>query len=686
MKKLFFALLIFSASFAFGQSNFRRTMILNIPNDSTVFHEGVPVGTIIIDTSNRNEYYVLRALSATKEIRTCIVGSDIYLENSSNGFLTSELDPIWISDSATYAAKSWVLAKNYLTSYTETDPIYSAWDKSTGISILHSQISDWATATNGFLTSELDPIWISDSATYAAKSWVLAKNYLTSYTETDPVFVVSQAHNITTTDITNLSHLSGTNTGDQNITGIQINSDSITKLRSSINNTALNEVERFSSIQGQTKFAISHNLTINNLIFVNGALEDISQYTGIGTDTVTFNTPLSLYDKIVVFYQVGANTANQIYWYGVEWDTTVSDPAVTRIGNLSYASALPIQNGMVRADVNDNGTINYYLDPHDSNKKADGTTADLTGASGQVMVIIPTHWYRFEKIGTKRRIEIATVALSGFTKVPSYAVGAYDAYYNSTTGKLESRSGVMPTTNITRASFRTYAAARGTGWHEFSYTDYKDIFYLYLTEYATFDIQSVIPGATNANSTDWSNYNGYNPVVTNGVSNTYGNYSASVPFSLANFVGGTGTLNSQVADYRGIENIYGHIWQFIDGVNVNYVSTTQANVYTDADPSTFADDTQTGYTLLGTAPNASGWIRSLIDGSWLPATDVGASSSTYMTDYHYVSSVQTGVWRVVLAGGNFSDASIAGLLDSFFYYASSSVYPFIGGRLCLKIE
>ena len=43
--------------------------------------------------------------------------------------------------------------------------------------------------------------------------------YLTGYTETDPVFVASQANNITGTDITNLSNLSGTNTGDQDLSG-----------------------------------------------------------------------------------------------------------------------------------------------------------------------------------------------------------------------------------------------------------------------------------------------------------------------------------------------------------------------------------------------------------------------------------------------------------------------------------
>ncbi|MFA6177347.1 MAG: tail fiber domain-containing protein [Candidatus Paceibacterota bacterium] len=41
-----------------------------------------------------------------------------------------------------------------------------------------------------------------------------AGNYLTSYTETDPVFLASQAHNISAQNITDLSNLSGTNSGN----------------------------------------------------------------------------------------------------------------------------------------------------------------------------------------------------------------------------------------------------------------------------------------------------------------------------------------------------------------------------------------------------------------------------------------------------------------------------------------
>ncbi len=44
-----------------------------------------------------------------------------------------------------------------------------------------------------------------------------AESITGTVTETDPVYTSSQAANITTTDITNLSNLSGTNTGDQNL-------------------------------------------------------------------------------------------------------------------------------------------------------------------------------------------------------------------------------------------------------------------------------------------------------------------------------------------------------------------------------------------------------------------------------------------------------------------------------------
>jgi len=79
---------------------------------------------------------------------------------------------------------------NYLTNYIETDPIFGAWNKSTGISITKSQISDLPNYLESY--TETDPIfgaWNKSTGISITKSQISdLPNYLTSYTETDPIF------------------------------------------------------------------------------------------------------------------------------------------------------------------------------------------------------------------------------------------------------------------------------------------------------------------------------------------------------------------------------------------------------------------------------------------------------------------------------------------------------------------
>ncbi len=141
----------------------------------------------------------------------------------------------------------------YLTSYTETDPYYTAWDKDYNDLINTPTIftptnlltdygftdnsTNWNTAYGwgnhadaGYLTSytETDPYYMASSwytTTNNSGNWNTAfswgnhadAGYLTGYTETDPIYTSSEAANITSTDITNLGNLSGTNTGDQSL-------------------------------------------------------------------------------------------------------------------------------------------------------------------------------------------------------------------------------------------------------------------------------------------------------------------------------------------------------------------------------------------------------------------------------------------------------------------------------------
>ncbi len=104
---------------------------------------------------------------------------------------------------------------------------------------------DWA---NGpyFIKTETDPTG-ETSYTITGVSQLLSVPYALhaktaetitgTITETDPVFTESDAANITATDITNLGNLSGTNTGDQDLSAYATKtalSDSIARVRSEI--------------------------------------------------------------------------------------------------------------------------------------------------------------------------------------------------------------------------------------------------------------------------------------------------------------------------------------------------------------------------------------------------------------------------------------------------------------------
>lgn len=113
-----------------------------------------------------------------------------------------ETDPIF---------NAWLLATPPLYSFTETDPVFNAWLLATpplySFTETDPVFNAWLLATPP-LYSETDPVF---------NAWLLATPPL--YFEIDPVFTASEAANITSTDITNLSNLSGTNTGDQDLSG-----------------------------------------------------------------------------------------------------------------------------------------------------------------------------------------------------------------------------------------------------------------------------------------------------------------------------------------------------------------------------------------------------------------------------------------------------------------------------------
>ena len=242
--------------------------------------------------------------------------------------------------------------------------------------------------------------------------------------------------------------------------------------------------------------------------------------------------------------------------------------------------------------------------------------------------------------------------------------------YTATTGdKLSSVSGKIPITCLTRANSRVMAINRGAGWRQLDYDLVNALEWLILTEYGTFYIQNIPeigPGITNIVSLD--KYNNYNPFATSGNGNAIGNATGDNAGNTA-----AGTEKTKYSRYRGIENFYGHVYKWVDGININnnvpYVTNNSA---------VWADNASTGYTATGvTLASSNGYASALVNSSrvMLPSATTGTAGA-FITDYYYQS---TG-WRIAAFGGGAGDGAFAGAW-SWALYGSGAETQSIGARL-----
>ena len=371
-------------------------------------------------------------------------------------------------------------------------------------------------------------------------------------------------------------------------------------------------------------------------------------------------------------------------YQGIAWDS--SNDSYHRTG--SSGTTFPIQSQMRRCVVADDGTVNYYLSAINSAYKEDGVTPSvLDGTDGQVMVEIPKFYYKHTYSGTTHTWEISQFPLTGFTLHPAFKsdatefncayVAAYEASLDGAS-KLSSRSGIAAGSiyvSQTRATFRTKAALRGTNWTQMLHDVNSAVQLLYLIEYGSFNSQLMI-GSGISNVDDWNTYNNYSPLTATGLSNGIGNASGNTASAIAIHCAAE-IANNAYMSYRGIENWYGHIWKWLDGINTNNNRSYVCN-----NPTNLADDTSSNYTDIGINNiNSNGYQATLVNTSrgFLPAS-VGADGATKITDYYY----QNTGWRVAYFGGDACSALVDGGFDLALNHVSSGVDSAIGGRLCFR--
>lgn len=318
--------------------------------------------------------------------------------------------------------------------------------------------------------------------------------------------------------------------------------------------------------------------------------------------------------------------------------TTEPKPAVgTGAGSSPFDSFMP-WSGMKECNLNNAGAVTAW--------KGD---SGFSRSNNFTMVFIPEFYVAAKRNGTKQYFYVSDKPKTGMTKHPGS--GKYVGRYTIP----GSKSGVTSTVNITRTTARSNAKKNGDKWHLYDFATYCAIIFLYIVEFADWDCQSKIgQGYTNSNNSSAISSGGTDSM-------TYHTGRAS------------GIYGKTAVQYRGMENLWGNVRQWVDGFNA-----VNASVYFCADPLQYADDTTTGYTNIGTLPG-SGWIKDLTvtdTGLLIPKT-TGGSETTYIPDYAWSASG----WRVLSVGGNWSDGSESGLLYLLSYYNSSDAASDISARL-----
>lgn len=421
--------------------------------------------------------------------------------------------------------------------------------------------------------------------------------------------------------------------------------------------------------------------------------------------------------------------------YGVEWDTTISDPACTRIGNPLLHKQLPIQSEYKGCLVK-NGKVNYYLDPNDWSKKADGTPSVLDGTDGDVMVHIPKFYGKSGSNGNKRWVRIATTKIDpSWVEVPEMFVSAYKVTLHKDTDSNRAKVASVvnttanyrggsnradydkylstdkfrtdlgkPITNISRAQMRTNAS--NFGQELLCYEFYKWVFYwAYVIEYANFNSQKEFnseltsdgyhqgglgKGITTLNYRHWNNYNNYSPLTPCGYTNEFGNFSGVKQMVIQAvltdndiLVGSDTTMYAN--RWRGFENPFGDIWTNLDGIVLKRDSAyAESEVYTTTDSSKFSGESSV-MNVAGIEVAENGYTKEFDlgeTGEIIPQL-VGGYGSTYKCDYHQCNTSLINN-RTLMVGGDALAQAQAGLGQFYSNHAIGFANPHVGFRSVIR--
>ena len=428
----------------------------------------------------------------------------------------------------------------------------------------------------------------------------------------------------------------------------------------------------------QSKEYISTNVDVDSGTITISALKSTN---GLAANSTVFYVHISAgsnYTSSTPGYYVRVESLTSVF--GVSWDSSQPSTALTRLTKANDPNKLvtvDITTEPVPAVGTGSGSSPFdkympWMGMEEYNiVNTSGKVLNKKGESGftrtnisvPVMVKIPKFYYKIERIGSIFRYYVADGPVDGLSLHPGSGdnyLGRYEAGEASsgTMGLiLASYSGTTPSVSKTRSTFRDYARNMASGFQLRDIAAWCAYDLLYLVEYADFNSQAKIGQGI--------------------VNDTAAHKTGETDVMVYHTGRAAGTDGKTAVQYRGIENPWGNVSEFIDGINI---LTQVAFICTE--PESYADDTNDNYKSCGFTTPDSGFIKELGFSSvfpWalLPDISGGGSFTTYIPDFVYSGLGE----RVLNVGGHITSEQEAGL---FFFHAgvySSGKSDKIGSRL-----
>ena len=363
----------------------------------------------------------------------------------------------------------------------------------------------------------------------------------------------------------------------------------------------------------------------------------------------------------------------------------------------------------------------------DANFKFDGT-------NGDVFTHVPKTYWKIYQEDDYDYVLLADYPKAGFMEVDGFFAGRYNGAVVDDV--LHTYSGLVPTTNKTIGAFRTLANALGDNFSQLDWR-YFVLQMLYLVEYANYNSQTMLGNGvmnrkylktliaeSNTNRVVIGSASGYyvGQIIRIGTSDggtqiadarkitaiepyddgtitgseiTFDGVAVNIAVdnfvcTMAQITGQcdalgmkSGCLNNDGYHsmiYRGIENIFANIWQWVDGINIK-----DHLAYICKDHSKYASDKFDGdykplaYTNCDTNGNPKTLGLDVDEPFFRFPTAIGGGTSTYMCDYYWQNTGN----RVARVGGSFNNGAYDGLWSWSLDNASSIAYWGIGARVLI---